>query len=91
MLILVQIDISTADLGLFELYERSVLQLLPHYGGALIERLRSIDGTSETHLLHFPDASSLDAFKADPTRADLQELWAKCGASAISKEVGRIS
>jgi len=90
MLILVQIDLSTAELGLFEQYERSVLALLGRYGGAIIDRVRSTDGSSEIHLLQFPHVSALDAFKADPARAELQELWARCGASATSKEVVRI-
>ena len=91
MLIIVQIDLSTAELDLFEQYEKGVLALLVHYGAVLIERVRSVDGNSETHLLEFPDASSLNAFKADPARIDLQELWAKCGASTTYKEVARLN
>lgn len=90
MLILVEIDLSKAELDLFEQYERSVLPLLANHGGTLLERLRSIDGSNETHLIQFTDASRLEAFKADPTRKELQALWASCGATATLKEVVRI-
>jgi len=91
MLILVQIDISSADIELFERYESNVLPLLARHRGALIERVRSVDGTSETHLLQFADAASLDAFRADPARASLQELWSSCGALSTSTEVLRVT
>ncbi len=91
LLILAQIDISEADLGLFEEYETQVLALLPQYGATLEERLRSTDGRREVHLLHFPDADALDAYRADPARAALQDLWRRCGATSAVTEVTRLS
>jgi len=89
MLLRVQIDLSDADVALFDQYEEGVLALLPDYGANLIERIRSIDGRTETHLLEFPDADALARFRADPRRAGLQDLWVRCGASAVATEVQR--
>jgi len=82
MLILVEIDLSNADLALFDAYEAQVLVLLSGYGANLIERLRSTDGMAEFHLLEFPNETALDAFRSDPVRASLQELWDRCGATS---------
>ena len=91
MLILVQIDISDADIPLFEQYETGALALVRGHGGTLIERLRSADGHSEIHLLEFPDADALDAFRKNPARAELHDLWIKSGASSSLIEVNRLS
>jgi len=90
MLLLVEIDLANADLALFESYEARVLPLLPNHRATLVERLRAFDGRSETHLIDFPDADSLAAFRADPVRIAAQTLWASCRASAMSKEVTRL-
>jgi uncharacterized protein (DUF1330 family) len=91
MLILVQIDISQAKMPEFEAYEAQVLALLGNHGATLVERLRSTDGKREVHLLDFPDPESLDAFRADPARAALQDLWLQCGASSSLSEVRRLT
>jgi hypothetical protein len=91
MLILVQIDLAGADVAAFEHYENGVLALLPGHGARLIERLRSVDGHSETHLLQFPHPGALEAFRADPVRAELQELWLRSGASSTLTEVTRLA
>lgn len=87
---LAQIDLSCADLGLFEKYEAAVLAQLEKYGARLEERLRSTDGTAELHLLYFPDAESLTAFRGDPVRASAQEIWEQSGASSTLTEVARL-
>ena len=91
MLIVVQINISNADLRLFEDYEAKVLPLLGGHGGRLVERLRATDGRSEIHLLQFPDASSFEAFRTDPTRAGLQDIWRRCSATSVLTEVARLT
>lgn len=91
MLMLVQIDISEAEMGAFEDYETRVLALLGNHGGKILERLRSIDGKSEVHLLHFSDACALEAFRADPARIALQELWLTSGALSRLTEVRRLN
>ena len=90
MLMLAQIDLSRANLALFEEYESTVLSLLQRYGARLEERLRSTDGTAELHLLYFPDAPSLAAFRSDPVRAAAQEIWEQSGASSTLTEVARL-
>lgn len=90
MLILVHIDLSKTEMSTFESYEAQVLSLLGRYGGRIVERLRSLDATTEVHLLDFPDANALEAFRADPTRAALQELWLSTGASSNLTEVRRL-
>ena len=90
MLMLAQIDLSRADLGLFEEYEAKVLASLERYGARLEERLRSTDGTAELHLLYFPDAASLAAFRGDPVRASAQSVGEQSGASSTITEVARL-
>lgn len=91
MLILVQLDISEAEMALFDDYEAQLTSLLGRHGGKLLERLRSTNEKSEVHLLYFPDAEALDAFRAVLARAALQELWLKCGSSSSLTEVRRVS
>lgn len=89
MLVLVQIDLTSADLHLFDEYEARVLPQLKHYGARLIERLRSVDQQNEMHFLEFPDAEALERFRADPIRASLQDKWRETGAVATLTEVVR--
>ena len=91
MLIFVEIDLTAADLPLFEAYEAQVLRLLGKYDATLEARHRALDDSREFHLLRFPDAAAREAFRADPARLAAQEMWVKCGASAVSREVSRIA
>ena len=91
MLVLVQIDLSDANLELFDQYERCALALLSKYGATLEERVRSVDDLGEVHLLRFPDGAALDAFRADPERAALQDTWDRSGAVSTITEVLRIA
>lgn len=91
MMILVHIDLSNANIVQFETYEKAVLALLAEHGARLEERIRSIDGLAETHLLFFPDAAAFSAFRSNPARTNLQELWVGCGASTTLSEVVRIN
>ena len=52
----------------FQRYESAVLPLLPAYGASLDQRLRNADGTVELHVMTFPSAQALDAYRADPER-----------------------
>ncbi|MDO6416814.1 hypothetical protein Q4F19_20695 [Sphingomonas sp. BIUV-7] len=90
MLLLVQLDISQAEMALFDEYEARVLALLGSHGAKLVERLRSTDQATEVHLVHFPDASAFEAYRADPVRVGLQQLWLECGASSTLTEVRRV-
>ena len=65
---LVTIDLSNADVSIYEAYEATVLSLLGKHGGRLEMRVRSLDGCSETHLLFFPSAQAFDSYRADPIR-----------------------
>ena len=84
---LVTIDLSNADVPVFEAYEASVLSLLDKHGGRLEMRVRSLDGRSETHLLFFPDAQAFENFRADPIRVAAQDDWQRCGAKSVVTEV----
>ncbi len=91
MLLMVQIDLSNADLALFEAYEAQALALLGKYGARLEERLRSVDAASETHLLFFPNEAAFRAFRADPDRAAIQDQWIACGAGSRIVQVERVA
>ena len=87
---LVVIDLGAADTPRFERYERQVLPLLGRYGARLELAVRSLDGASETHVLHFPDAAAFERFLSDPDRAALREEWALAGAKATIADVERV-
>ena len=91
MLRLVTIDLSRADLDVFERYETSVLALLPKHGGRLELRVRALDGQAETHLLYFPDEQAFDAYRSDPARLALADDWNRCGARSTVQLVERIA
>ncbi|MEO6339024.1 MAG: hypothetical protein ABIO39_03200 [Caulobacteraceae bacterium] len=81
------IDLTHADLNLFESYEATVLPLVARYGGRLEMRVRASDGSSETHLLYFPDGHSYEAYRSDPDRVAVLDQWERCGARASVVEV----
>ena len=91
MLRLVTIDLSRADLDVFERYEARVLALLPKHRGRLELRVRALDGQTETHLLYFPDEQSFDAFRSDPARLALANEWTRCRALSTVQPVKRIA
>jgi len=84
---LIAIDLTSADVALFESYERKVLPLLSKHDGKLELCVRSVDGSTETHVLYFPDAMSLDAFLADPSRAVLSDEWTRAGVMSTITDV----
>ena len=90
-LVLVQIDLSQAELALLDAYEAEVLPLLGNYGARLEDRLRAEDGNSEVHLLYFPDDQALDAFRDDPSRVALQDMWRRSGAVSTLTRVVRLA
>ena len=84
---LIVIDLTRADVALFESYERKVLPLLSKYDGMLEFSVRSVDGSTETHVLYFPDAMSFDAFLVDPSRTVLADEWTRAGVTSTITDV----
>jgi len=82
MKLLIQIDLSDADLDKFEAYERAVLALLPDHGGVLELRMRGTDQPVETHVIAFASETGFDDFVHDPRRIALAQAWVDCGAKA---------
>ena len=79
--------IPAAGVGAFAAYEDAVLPLLARHGGELQRRLRTIDGTTELHVVHFADADGFAAFRADPDRVAAQHLLEASGAVTELHEV----
>lgn len=91
MRLLLEIDLSAADLSRFEAYEAAVLPLVAKHGGKVECRVRTIGAAPrEVHILYFPDSAALEAYLADPARAALAPDWQACGALAKSVEVEAI-
>jgi uncharacterized protein (DUF1330 family) len=88
---LVTFDLTAADIAAFEAYENTVLPLVAHHGGRVEFRVRAVDGSSETHLLQFPDRAAYEAYLADPARQSAQDLWRACGAASTAVEVETIA
>jgi hypothetical protein len=74
--------VPSDGLAAFQAYEDAVLPLLADHGGSLRRRLRTADGLTEIHLIQFPSAVALDAFRADPRRAAQAPLFEASGATA---------
>jgi uncharacterized protein (DUF1330 family) len=87
---LVTIDLTDADLALFETYEATVLPLLEKHGGRLEMRVRSLDGRCETHLVYFPDARCAEDYRSDPIRVVALGEWERCGAKSVVAEVEQV-
>lgn len=90
MLILVEIDLSDADVALFETYEDKALALLERYNASLQMRVRSVDQLTETHVLYFDNRECFEAFLADPSRAAMKTQWEACKAISKVSEVTEI-
>jgi uncharacterized protein (DUF1330 family) len=90
MQILVTLDLTKADMTLFEAYEAKVLALLPRHGARLDLRVRSLDGLSEVHLIRFPDAAAFEAYRFDPDRIAEAETWTKSRVRAVFTEVADV-
>ena len=80
--VVVQIDLSAADLDSFEAYESEVLELLEDHGARLHVRLRGRDRPAEIHILSFPSRESRQNYLADPRREMLQPLFKQSGAKS---------
>jgi hypothetical protein len=72
--------IPPAGVAAFQRYEAAVLPLLADHGGRLTRRLRTGDGEVEVHLVEFASAGGLDAYRADPRRAEHAALLESSGA-----------
>lgn len=88
---LVVLDLSSANIDLFESYERKVIPLLSKYKGNLELSVRSVDGTTETHVLYFPDNLRFEGFLSDPSRVALEDDWARSGAVSAISDVEQVS
>jgi hypothetical protein len=75
----------------FAAYEGRVLPLLAEHGGRLRQRLRSIDGHVEVHVVAFDAAEGFAAYLEDPRRAELAPLLARSGAEIEVLEVEDVS
>jgi hypothetical protein len=73
-------DVPAGGLEAFRRYESAALPLLADHAARLERRLRSADGRREVHILWFPDARALDAFRADPRRRCVGHLLEASGA-----------
>jgi hypothetical protein len=72
-------EVAAAEVVAFDAYEREVLPLLARHAGVLERRLRHVrddGGWLEIHVVSFPDADALGAYRADPDRQRAQELVA---------------
>jgi len=65
----------------FQAYERAVLPVMRAHGGRVERRLRGSDGQVEVHVLRFPSAGALDAYRADPGRATVAHLFEQSGTT----------
>jgi len=73
--------VPAAGVDAFARYEAGVIPLLAEHGATLEQRIRAADGTTEIHIVRFPDAAALAAYRADPRRTALQpELEASAAA-----------
>jgi hypothetical protein len=64
----------------FQAYETAVLPFLNDHSGVLQRRLRADGPGVEIHVIWFPSAANLDAYRADPRRSAHAGLFDASGA-----------
>ncbi len=77
--------LTIRDLDAFRRFEHAVAAIMARHGGA-IERALVLEGEPlrELHLVRFPDAAALVAYRADPELEQLRALReAGCAATEI--------
>jgi len=72
--------IPPEGVDVFRSYEDAVLPYLADHGGRLERRLASGDGCTEIHVVSFPTAASLAAYRGDPRRLRHRALLERSGA-----------
>lgn len=87
---LVVIDLTSANIDLFESYERKIIPLLSKYDAQLELSVRSVDGTTETHVLYFPDKMLFQGFLSDPVRTALKDELMRTGAISTISDVVQV-
>jgi hypothetical protein len=70
---LLEIDLSGADIELFDRYEDVALRLFAEHGGVVLARVRDVGELREWHLLGVPNRASWEAFRSDPRR--IEHTW----------------
>ncbi len=92
MLLAQIVRIPVEGVATFQEYESLVLPLLRQYEATLDRRLRDDGGTIEIHVVTFPSAEALAAYRADPVRVKHLHLLEDSGAVSElfeATEVGR--
>ena len=64
----------------FRAYEDAILPLLPEFKGCLERRLRSSDGTIETHIVSFASEADFQNYRNDPRRIAQARLLERSAA-----------
>ena len=75
----------------YKRYETAVLPLLADHGGRLARQLRSAEGDVEVHIIEFATDDGLDAYRADPRRAQHTHLLEQSGAQSELLEVDDVA
>jgi hypothetical protein len=85
--LLFEIDLSVADIEVFDRYEDLALAVLAEHGGVLEMRVRDLDERREWHLLRLPDHASWQAFRDDPRRVGQSWLLERARVRVLRYEV----
>ena len=84
---LFEVDLSMADVDVFDSYESVALPILREHGGALEARVRDAGNALEWHLVRLPDRASWQAFRDDPRRRGHAWLLQRSRARVLRYEV----
>jgi hypothetical protein len=84
---MLDIDLSTADIELFDRYEDLALRLLAEHGGVVLARVRDVAERREWHLLRVPNRAAWEAFRSDPRRVDYAWLLERANVAVERHEV----
>jgi len=87
LLLAVVVEMAPDDVAAGHRYEDAVLALLGRHGGTLERRMRSLDASTEVHVIRFASEDGLASFLADPQRLRLR---AAVGDSAPTAHVHRV-
>jgi uncharacterized protein (DUF1330 family) len=87
---MIEIDLSRADIEIFDRYEERSLRILEEHGGVVLARVRDVDELREWHLVRLPSHAAWEAFRADPGRSALAWMLERSKVAVQRHEVWRV-
>ena len=84
LLLVAVVEMAPGQAEAGQRYEDAVLGLLDRHDGSVERRVRTMDATTEVHVIRFRSRTGYESFMVDPDRLDLRD---RLGAAAPTTRV----